>query len=977
MTRKRRVTALALGGIILFGGQAAIADTTVKAWASDIGLAAPEVSLESGRYVDAQTVTLTAPAGTEIRYTLDGTEPTRASALYEAPIQIEASVNLTAVAFMGTAQSEPVMRGLIIKTAEEPAAQFAVMSDIHLSSSTDALDKKWQQYFDTLTSIMPNPDAIISNGDQINDNNYNTASDHKYPRAMFESNLARTGMDSTDVLMTFGNHDDRVNRMFENYPREWFPSEKGYYETTIGGFPAFIVNTESWGSAQATWLYERLTELTEDAATQGQPIFVFGHKPLPNTVWDGAQASNAGLKSNLNDFPQVVFFSGHSHLNITDERSIHQDTFTSVNEGSMSYEETDSVFQTFGNGLAKEHTIPTAQSVLVEVYDDRIEIDRINYAADHGRTYTPEGAWSFQQNPPFSSTGTLAGPSWVIERGDTPQETKSKFRYTAQNRNGVAPEWTAEQPSVDATENGLMLVLPQAVDDQYVKDYSLQITDVETGEAVNLLPTNGRISADYVFAPRQATLQVPLQVRKDNKVGQPIDRKLTAGQRYEATLVAYDSYGNKSPSRSFTFVAQMEIQRDALDAVTELASPVIARLSRVLGEPDQAQPQDFQVHVTDLAEAQKLATSLTGLFAQEYVAQSQLDRAVARAQQQLESLNSLFTPVQRTVLERLVEEAEAALAGTEVASEALQAQVADAKQMLGALNISQDDIDAATERLATALQEFEESVLDRSVLVTAVTAAVTQANTVERVLGVLTPAVAADYALFIEDVAGASDAVAEVRALIAAAPIGVEHVQGDSVNPAASSDALTQESIDAAAQTLNEATARLAGFAVDVNRSALQAAVQSHADLVAKASDSTLAEAQTMVSAHREALALLGELNRSQAAIDAAESGLAAAARAFSEALATETPGGGEANSGGDDSTADGGSGGATDETENPKGDDGGSGTADVSSAAGGPSAGSGELAETGATGVWTLAVIASLLAASGAALLRRRTRRG
>lgn len=455
----RRLAVLALGGAVLFAGLPALTGAASASAVSVAAVGAPSADLPAGRHIGTQLVTLTAEPGATIRYTLDGTEPTASSALYVGPVEVSSSATLTAVAFAGAAQSAPLSRGYVIKTAEEPLAQFAVMSDIHLSSDAPDLVAKWRTYFDALQRIAPHPDAIISNGDQINDNNHDTAADHRFPRAMLEQNLARTGMSDTRVLMSFGNHDDLVDRMAGQYPRDWFPhTGAGYYETQLGGFPAFVVNTEAWNATQASWLYGRLSAISADPATQGSPVFVFGHRPLPGTVWDGAQSSNPGLKSNLSDFPQVVFFSGHSHLNITDERSIHQDAFTSVNDGSMSYEETDTMHQSFGAGLAKEYTIPSAQSVLVEVYADRVEIDRINYAADEGRTYDDQGRWGFQKNPPFASTGTIAGPTWVIGRGATPAAVKERFVYTAANRNTTAPAWgTAAQPTVRTTATGLVL----------------------------------------------------------------------------------------------------------------------------------------------------------------------------------------------------------------------------------------------------------------------------------------------------------------------------------------------------------------------------------------------------------------------------------------------------------------------------------------------------------------------------------------
>lgn len=718
---KRRIVALALGGAVLLGGVGAGLEGPTAAWANADDLAAPEASIESGRYEGAQTVELRAQEGAEIRFTLDGTRPTRASELYTGPIGVERSANLTAIAFTQHAESAPVIRGLLIKTAEEPLAQFAVMSDIHLSSDGADLVTKWQTYFDALKRIVPDPDAIVSNGDQINDNNHDTAADHRFPRAMLEQNLARTGMTGTDVYLTFGNHDDYVERMAAQYPEAWFPGKAGYYETEIGGFPAFMVNTESWNQAQAGWLYGRLTELSQDPGTRGKPIFVFGHRPIPSTVWDGAQASNPGLKSNLADFPQVVYFSGHSHLNISDERSIHQESFTSVNEGSMSYEEIDSMYQPFGAGLAQEHTVPTAQSVVVEVYADRVEIDRINYAADAGRTYDDAGAWRFQKEPPFSSTGTLAGPSWVIARGADPEAVKAGFTYTQANRNRVAPAWGEAAPTVRETESGPVLRLPQASDDQFVNDYTIGLRDLETGERADLVPAGGRVYADYIVSPRPATLDIPLAMRRNDRVGQPIDRTLVDGHEYEATIVAADSYRNASAPRTFRFVAGA-LDREALDAAIAHAAEVIGGVERVLGIATPAEEGDYTRFIADEEGAKAAIAALRDRLAADPATQDAVDAAAREIAVGADGLERLLETVDRAPLGAAIDRAEAALGGAAAGgvaedpageepggggpAQALRAAIGRATGTLETLNRSQQQLDAATADLDAALAAY-------------------------------------------------------------------------------------------------------------------------------------------------------------------------------------------------------------------------------------------------------------------------------
>ncbi|MCW2289795.1 calcineurin-like phosphoesterase family protein [Leucobacter luti] len=725
---RRRIVALALSGVALLAAQAVMpSGMPTAAIAAEVqgAPAAPQISLLSGRYVGAQTVTVSAQAGAEIRYTLDGTHPTRSSPVYSGPIRVESSANVSAVAFTDRSESAPAISGILIKSAEEPLAQFAVMSDIHLSTGDDVSALKWQGYFDTLQRIAPHPDALISNGDQINDNHFNTAAHHQYPRAMLEENLARTGMTDTQVMLTFGNHDDYVTRMAEQYPEDWFPGTTGYYESSIGEFPAFVVNTEAWNSAQASWLYGRLSAISADPTTQHLPIFVFGHRPISSTVWDGAQSSNSGLKTNLADFPQVVYFSGHSHLNITDERSIHQESFTSVNEGSMSYGENNGKFQIFGEGLARDATIPTAQSVVVDVYADRVEIDRINYAAQPGRTYDDAGTWQFQTDPPFASSGSLAGPSWIVARGTSPAAVKAGFTYTPENRNTAAPAWTESQPSVRQTASGPVLRVPQAGDDQFTAEYSLSVTDTATGLVTNLVPATGRIYSDYVVAPKPAVLDIPLAVRKGDTVGQPIDRTLTIGQEYRATLVAYDSYGNASEPREFSFVAGT-IDRTALDVQIDRAESAIGQIERVIGTAAPAGEADYGFAVADVSAAETGIAALRAQLPGAPATQDDADALGFVVSDAVGALEAVLEVVDRAALTDAIDAVQLGLerklpteladpAQVAEAERAVRAELRAAQAVQGRLNVAQDTLDATAATLLAAYAAWEQAASEKPI----------------------------------------------------------------------------------------------------------------------------------------------------------------------------------------------------------------------------------------------------------------------
>ncbi|MGW6771137.1 hypothetical protein ACWGBX_12045 [Streptomyces sp. NPDC055037] len=240
----------------------------------------------------------------------------------------------------------------------------------------------------------------------INDNGDGRGPDHRIVSEILRANLARKGM--TDTL----------------------------------GVHLFTVNTETYNgdTAQRAWLKDRLARITADPASMNKPILIQGHRPAPGTVMDDQQTANALLTQDLAGFPQAVYLSGHSHLNIHDERSIAQKDFTAFNDGSMSYVEVDHGYQAITDtGLADRFEATTAQALFIEVYKDRTEIARVNMNADKHDIYRG-GTWSANPRPPYASSGTLSGPARTLRlKGRTSQEIKDNFRCTAAARKQDRP----------------------------------------------------------------------------------------------------------------------------------------------------------------------------------------------------------------------------------------------------------------------------------------------------------------------------------------------------------------------------------------------------------------------------------------------------------------------------------------------------------------------------------------------------------
>ncbi|NQX14216.1 CotH kinase family protein [Microbacteriaceae bacterium VKM Ac-2855] len=75
---------------------------------SEAMLAAPALSTAGGLYASPQTVAMTAPEGSQIRYTIDGSEPSITSTLYTAPVLVAKSESLRAASFRPTAAAATV-----------------------------------------------------------------------------------------------------------------------------------------------------------------------------------------------------------------------------------------------------------------------------------------------------------------------------------------------------------------------------------------------------------------------------------------------------------------------------------------------------------------------------------------------------------------------------------------------------------------------------------------------------------------------------------------------------------------------------------------------------------------------------------------------------------------------------------------------------------------------------------------------------
>ncbi len=157
------------------------------------------------------------------------------------------------------------------------------------------------------------------------------------------------------------------------------------YHTVIGGYHFIVLSATDdealhYAPEQIEWLDNEIAAAVAD--TPDQPVFVFQHEHITNTVFGSYTHEGWGVKyftDVLNKYPQVVDISGHSHYPANDPRSIWQGTFTAIGDCGLSYAE----FSVDGvNSIHPDGCKTVAQALILEIdADNRILVKVLDITA--------------------------------------------------------------------------------------------------------------------------------------------------------------------------------------------------------------------------------------------------------------------------------------------------------------------------------------------------------------------------------------------------------------------------------------------------------------------------------------------------------------------------------------------------------------------------------------------------------------------
>lgn len=386
-----------------------------------------------------------------------------------------------------------------------PDVRFGVVSDVHLNHSRpgdeDTLIRAFEHFRDR------GADGVVIAGDIADSGRVSElrrCADAWY--RVFPCDRAPDGR-HVEKLFVYGNHDcwgshhliekdpelakrDILNVTDERYRRAW---EECFHEPysdfwikTVRGFSfvgAHWTKRDQFGGL-AGFLKEHAAEIG-----RSRPFFYVQHSHPKDTCigpWAWGRDDGASTRI-LSDWPNAVAFSGHSHYPLTDERSVWQGAFTSINTASLRYcsldyslrENVDGNSHGFrGEGrkhlMGQPDTGTSRHGMLVSVYGPTLVIERRDFVS-----------------------GRPLGDDWVISvpcREDRSFETLAKAR--------TAPQFAADaRLSVSADGDLLTVAFPaaQTVDGCRVFEYEATATLVEDG--VDLVQAQRRVMAPDFFMP--------------------------------------------------------------------------------------------------------------------------------------------------------------------------------------------------------------------------------------------------------------------------------------------------------------------------------------------------------------------------------------------------------------------------------------------------------------------------------------------
>ena len=308
--------------------------------------------------------------------------------------------------------------------AQTPDLRVGILSDVHVGYAPDK-EIQTVRFKKALEAFkMMGVDAVIIAGDLQDAYGSSEAEieSQKYYMEEFASTWFQVFPADSGVepIFIYGNHDEKL------VAKEYWPESLGSYTDAflkdVKGYQFVGVHNGKEGEAVVDSYLSKAAQVSAD-----KPVFYIQHAPIYQTVPGSTDSyvnnAKAGFE-NLVNYPNAVAFAGHTHVPLTDERSIwqgedwQQAQFTAVNTATINY-----------SGLGQSGIGSSVMSVNVN------ETNGWKGLTQHGMYMTVTGSqvsidrYSFAEESPVK-----LGETWSFDACDTndrPYAHDSRYEMAA------------------------------------------------------------------------------------------------------------------------------------------------------------------------------------------------------------------------------------------------------------------------------------------------------------------------------------------------------------------------------------------------------------------------------------------------------------------------------------------------------------------------------------------------------------------
>jgi len=395
----------------------------------------------------------------------------------------------------------------------KPVFRFAVCSDVHLNGEEGQAEAiRLADLFNTSYAYSDSQsynqlDAVIVAGDFV-------TSGKREEYRMFNRVVSENKRENTQLITVSGNHEYISYRDVDAsvgeqvYLEEMGTAMDNHY--VINGYHIISVSYCNDGktfAAKKKWLKNEL-DLAK-AECGDKPIFVINHPAPFGTIYGSINWGDFSISEVLNNYPQVIDFSGHSHYPVNDPRSIWQGTFTALGCGTLSYFETE--LDTIAGNFPYE-TEQAAQYYIVEC----------------------DAAGNLVIKPYDLITHQFFTNSYYLT---DLAERNFEYSYLRMKIRDKAPKFKNNNISVELNDSGESILTFAGASDNFVVDsYKVNVTR----NGISVFSDN--FSAKYMYLFMDDIYSLNLGA-------------LESGKNYTVSIVAVNAYAECSEPLVYSFVA--------------------------------------------------------------------------------------------------------------------------------------------------------------------------------------------------------------------------------------------------------------------------------------------------------------------------------------------------------------------------------------------------------------------------------------